>query len=99
MASLATSLFLPSLSVVSLNVNGLRDHNKRRKVFLQLLGTGAQVFYLQETHTTPADEEPWRLEWEQQGGGQIFFSHGEFNSCGTAIMFLEDFKPEFPLPK
>ena len=41
---------------------------------------------LQETHSTPEDEERWQKEW----GGTIIFSHGSSSSRGTCIMFSKD---------
>ena len=38
---------------------------------------------LQETHSTPSDENIWQSEW----GGKILFSHGKSNSKGVAILF------------
>jgi exonuclease III len=38
---------------------------------------------LQETHSTKNDEKIWEQEW----CGKIFFSHGESNSKGVAILF------------
>ena len=40
----------PSLRLLSLNVNGLRDANKRRTLFTMLIAGRWDVVALQETH-------------------------------------------------
>ena len=60
-----------NLSVVSLNVRGIREQTKRRSIFSYLKDQRANVYFLQETYSEPADENMWKNEW----GGKIFFSH------------------------
>ena len=40
------------------------------------------LYCIQETHTTVRDEKRWQNEW----GGQIYFSHGTSNQRGVAIL-------------
>ena len=40
---------------------------------------------LQETHSTPIDEENWRKQWR----GKLFFSHGTSNNTGVLVGFRE----------
>ena len=71
-----------NLSVVSLNVRGIREQTKRRSIFSYLKDQRANVYFLQETYSEPADENMWKNEW----GGKIFFSHGTNHSKGVCIL-------------
>ena len=42
-----------NLTIITLNVNGLFDDKKRENSFQYLLNQPAQIFLLQETHSTP----------------------------------------------
>ena len=70
------------LKIISLNVRGLSNRNKRRVVFSWCKRQKADLIYLQETHSTPDTEDLWRKEW----GGKIIFSHGKSNARGTCIL-------------
>ena len=52
-----------SLSVASLNVNGLRDNNKRNCIFLWLSRHKYDLVCLQETHCNYQTVEKWKKEW------------------------------------
>ena len=70
------------LQFISNNVKGLQSSLKRIKVFEYLknnLGSNRFLF-LQETHSSLADEKKWEDEY--------FFSNGETNSCGVAIGYI-----------
>ena len=64
------------LKLLSLNVRGLRNANKRRAIFSYLKSQKATIFCLQETYLSIEDEKVWSAEW----GGKIFFSHGSSHS-------------------
>ena len=66
------------LNIVSLNVRGIRDAEKRCSIF-NFYRNKCNILCLQETHSTLADEAMWRSEW----GANIMFSHGESNARGT----------------
>lgn len=74
--------------IVSFNVNGIRDYKKRRHIFNHLHHLQADIVLLQETHCDKKVEKLWKSEW----GGSIFFSHGESNARGVAILFGRKFK-------
>ena len=63
--------------------------NKRNKIFKFLNNKVSKegVFFLQETHSTPADEDKWTNEW----GGNLVFSHGSSNSTGVIVGFNNKF--------
>ncbi|CAM2117174.1 unnamed protein product [Caretta caretta] len=46
-------------------------------------GGGYSVIFLQETHTTPAIEASWRLEY----GDRVYFSHLSAHLAGVATLF------------
>ena len=73
---------MTDLTVVSLNVRGIRSRDKRLKIFYWIkVKHKADIVCLQETHTTLADEKLWEDDW----GGTIAFNHGDSNSRGCAL--------------
>jgi exonuclease III len=81
---------LPS-SVISINVNGLRDARKRQHLFACLLDGPWQLILLQETHTANDEEVQ---QWMQEGAGPGrpwqglgFWGHsGNQRSRGVAVL-------------
>ena len=71
-----------NLKVISLNVRGIRNPNKRRAIFCYLKQQKANIFCLQETYSQPDDEKIWSAEW----GGKIFFCHGTAHSKGVCTL-------------
>ena len=71
------------VKVVSMNVRGLRNEQKRLQLFLYIKKLKYDVIMLQETHTEQTDEEQWKRQW----GGNIIFSHKDSASRGCAILF------------
>ena len=71
------------LKLLSLNVRGLRNGNKRRAIFSCLKKSQkAIIFCLQETYSSPEDEKLWSTEW----GASIIYSHGTTHSKGVCIL-------------
>lgn len=70
------------LKILSLNVRGIRNPNKRRAMFCYLKQQKATIFCLQETYSQPDDEKIWSAEW----GGKIVFCHGTAHSKGVCIL-------------
>ena len=75
------------IKICSVNVQGLRDRHKRRKVFMWLREKNYDIYFLQETHSTLSTEHIWNNEW----GSRILFSHGLSNSMGVCILFKRNF--------
>ena len=73
---------MANLRLFSVNVRGLRDKAKRRKIF-QWCKMSGDIVLMQETFSTEDIEHTWRDEWE----GTIHFSHGSNHSKGVIIMF------------
>ena len=70
--------------LVTLNVNGLADLQKRTIIFNYLKMLNADIYALQETHnSTQEDETNWSREW----GGKALWSRGTRRSRGTAFLF------------
>ena len=65
--------------IVSLNVRGLRDYKKRRKVYNWASKQDGQngITFLQEAHCDQVSESKWRNQ---------YFSHGKSNSCGVITL-------------
>ena len=71
-----------NLKVISLNVRGIRNQNKRRANFCYLKQQKATIFCLQETYSQPDDEKIWSAEWR----GEIFFCRGTVQSKAVCIL-------------
>lgn len=71
-----------SFSLASLNVRGLRDHTKRKALFLYCKRSNADFVFVQESHSCESDSNFWRSQW----GKSIFMSHGSNRSAGTLIL-------------
>ena len=73
---------MDSLSIVSINVNGLRNSMKRKTIFRLLKQKKFDFICLQETFILDSDKEVWEKEW----GGKIMYSPGTRNSKGQVIL-------------
>ena len=73
------------LEVVSYNVNGIEDDQKRRKSFnfLKKQTSNKAVIFIQEIHSIKATEKRFEYQW----GGKMLFSDGTSNSTGVCICF------------
>ena len=79
-----------NLGILSLNVRGLGDKEKRREVFHLFNNKPHQIFMLQETHSTNEVVKIWKSEW----GHNIVYSHGDSRSRGVAILIKNDLSHE-----
>ena len=84
------------LNVISVNVRGLRQKQKRTSIFDWLKRSHAgdkSIILMQETHSTSEIESLWESEW----GSNIFFNHGTSNSSGVMIMMprCHDYKIDY----
>ena len=71
-----------NFNVLSLNVRGLRDYKKNRKMFNWFVKYKGEngITFIQETHSTLDIEN----EWSQRTSGKLVMSHGTSKSKGTA---------------
>ena len=77
---------MDNLRAVSLNVRGIRNGLKRRKIFRFLKKLNANVIMLQETHSENKDINIWSSEWGYKG----IFAHGTRESGGTLVFVKKE---------
>ena len=58
-----------AFSVATLNVDGIRDDDKRAQLFEYLRSLKHDFFLLQETHVQTEDIEGWSAEWGALASG------------------------------
>ena len=75
-----------SLHFISLNVRGMCDHLKRKKIFSWLLAQKTDIACLQETFWTKELEDKITSEWT----GPCYFSHGSNHSKGVSVLFKKN---------
>ena len=80
----------PSLSLLTLNVNGLGSAAKRRTLFNMLMDGPWDVIVLQETHHTDREQG---IRWAGKGAGEgrpwdgdSYWAHGTSASRGVALL-------------
>ena len=75
-----------NFNFISNNVKGLKSSKKRIKLFEYFKSKPAPsgVLFAEETHSNKEIEH----KWKDESNGQIFFSHGESNTCGVFIAFF-----------
>ena len=84
---------MSKLEIASLNVRGLQDNNKRKRIFQTFRNSKFDIILLQETHSTDEDVVLWKKDWI----GRAFFSSLNSTKSGVAILCKEskNFKVEF----
>ena len=73
--------------LVSLNVKGISNFQKRRTMFTWCKKRKADIIFLQETPSTVKTEKQWKNEW----GAEIITSHGSPNAREVAILIKAGF--------
>ena len=75
------------LTILSLNVNGLRDSTKRTNLFSWLKLLPHDLILLQDTHFSPLDESLWTQQW---GLPVVWASHNAAlstnRSCSLSLL-------------
>ena len=71
------------IKVITNNVRGLADYQKRRNLFHYFHIKKYDVIMLQECHSKKKNEHIWSTQW----GRKIWFSHGTTQARGVAILF------------
>ena len=75
--------------VLTVNVNGLNNHDQIIKIFNSLKTKKNGITLLQETHSTKRTKTKWQQEWNDMS----FWNSGPtYHSPGVAILFSENFK-------
>ena len=77
-----------SISIVSVNCQGLNNKQKRRDVFHYLRNKQYSVYFLQDTHFEKKLENYILAEWGYDG----YFSSYASNARGVAILFNNNFE-------
>lgn len=73
------------LSVLTVNVRGMREQGKRRSVFQYLSQTSFQVCFLQEVHLKDGgDAQVFSGEWSR---GESRWGVGGVHSSGVGVLF------------
>ena len=72
-------------NVLSLNVKGIRDLNKRKSIFTWARNQKADIIFLQETYSTPDVFDSWKFQWL----GDMYYSHGSNHSKGVLVLIRE----------
>ena len=76
------NLIYTKLSIISLNINGLFEDNKRNKLFVFLNNKKSDILPLPETHSTTRVVSKWKKEWT----GESYWNSGQISkSSGVAI--------------
>ena len=73
---------------ITLNVNGLRDPNKRMALLQSLGHLSVHIACLQETHCTSSREAQ---QWFSSYGFSSIVSPGSVHSCGSVILYRPSF--------
>ena len=68
--------------LVSLNVEGISNLKKKGTIYTWCHSRKVDIIFLQETHSKKKTEIQWKNEW----GSKMLFTHSSSNSCGTAIL-------------
>ena len=79
---------MDSITILSLNCQGLGNTRKRRDVFHYLKQKSCSIYCLQDTHFTTKLETYVKAEW----GYNCFFASYSSNSRGVAVMFMKKFE-------
>lgn len=74
-------------TIMSVNIRGINDRQKRRNVFRYLKTNKIDVCLLQETYSSPEIERIWKNEW----GGSVYFGHGTRHSRGVMMLVRPGF--------
>ena len=81
-----------SYSIVTINVNGLRDKGKRLKLFHYFEKKKYDIIFAQETHCGSDDEV---VLWSNQWSGKSIWNNGSSQSKGVAVLFKKQLDIQF----
>lgn len=81
------NLMADVFKLISLNVKGISNFQKRRTMFTWCRKRKADIIFLQETHSTINTDAQWKNEW----GAEIITCHGSSNAHGLAVLIRSGF--------
>ena len=76
------------LKIITYNVQGIRDKDKRNKIFTFCRKGNYNIIFLQEVHCFEDVADDWEEEW----GGTIIYKYGETYRKGCCIMIAPTVK-------
>jgi len=79
-----------SRKLLSLNVRGLSNYQKKRAIFTWCRKQKADLLFLQGTHSTKSTEN----QWKKESGSHIIFSHGSANARDFAVLITNGLDTE-----
>lgn len=74
------------IKILTLNTSGIRQVSKRKLIFEYISQTGADVIYLQETHSSVEIENKWTSEWR----GKALWNSKSSTTAGTTILLANN---------
>ena len=77
---------MANLSIITLNVNGIRAEKKRLVLFDFLKSSSFDVMFLQEAHIATVED---CIRWNRESGFKGYWSLGATNSCGVGILLRD----------
>ena len=77
---------MSELKTLSINVNGLNEDKKRKKLFSYFKNYQEDIICIQETHSTMTTSQKWKQEWETNKNFTSHWNSGTNMSCGVAIL-------------
>ena len=81
------SILSKQIHLLTLNINGLQNDNKRLDLFQQLQNKAIDITFLQEIHTTPETSTKWGKDWK---GKSFWHSGPNPKASGVAILLKEN---------
>jgi exonuclease III len=82
-------IYVISISIATININGLRDDKKRRTFFDWLISKKINVICVQETHCTFSEIESWQNLWKSSGGCESSWNCGVRASRGVGVLLYD----------
>ena len=73
------------IHLLTLNINGLQNDNKRLDLFQHLKNKATDIIFLQETHTTPETSIKWEKDWT----GKSFWHSGPNSKASKIAIFFK----------
>ena len=77
-----------AISIATLNINGLREENKRMSFIQWLLWLNVDILCLQETYIASRKE---CNAWFSSAGYESVISPGSNHCCGSVILYRKSF--------
>lgn len=84
---------MENLTITSLNVRGLRNKSKRKRIFKNFREKKYDVICIQESYITKNVSSQWKQEW----GGDMVYCEGTNHGRGQLILIRKQFPYEWSL--